>query len=85
MKCICGSSIEPERLAYGLTICKRCAFAGRDQPKYKGMMIFNHKTGGDCQVMSPDDFADHRRLCPYGKNTGRSSGVHVAHKGKPTR
>ena len=48
-------------------------------------MIFNHKTGGDCQVMSEDDFADHRRLCPYGKNTGRSSGVHVAHKGKPTR
>ena len=57
MKCICGRNIEPERVEYGLTVCKTCAFAGRGQKKYKGAMIFDHKTGGECQVMSGEDFA----------------------------
>jgi len=43
MKCICGKDIEPERLEYGLNVCKACAFAGRGQKKYKGAMIFDHK------------------------------------------
>ena len=46
-------------------------------------MIFDHKTGGECQVMSGEDFADYRRLNPYGRYTGRGSGVHV--KTRPTR
>ncbi len=83
MKCICGKDIEPERLEYGLTVCKTCAFAGRGQRRYKGAMIFDHKTGGECQVMSGEDFADFRRLNPYGRYTGRGSGVHV--KTRPTR
>ena len=87
MKCICGKDIEPERVEYGLTKCKACAFAaasaGRDQERYRGAMIFDHKTGGECQVMSGDDFADYRRLNPYGRYTGRGSGVHV--KTRPTR
>jgi hypothetical protein len=87
MKCICGKNIEPERQEFGLTTCKSCAFnsakAGRDQERYRGAMIFDHKTGGECQVMSGDDFADYRRLNPYGRYTGRGSGVHV--KTRPTR
>tara|TARA_R110002073_G_scaffold261227_1_gene424090 strand:+ start:254 stop:505 length:252 start_codon:yes stop_codon:yes gene_type:complete len=83
MKCICNKVIEPERTEFGLVVCKDCAFKGRSQEKYKGAMIFDHKTGGECQVMSGEDFADFRRLNPYGRYTGRGSGVHV--KTRPTR
>jgi hypothetical protein len=30
----------------------------------------------EMQVLSPDQFADHRKYNPYGRNTGRGSGVH---------
>jgi hypothetical protein len=40
-------------------------------------MVFGHKTGGDCQIVSQENFADYRRLNPYGKLSGRGSGVHV--------
>ena len=83
MKCICSKEIEPERLEFGLSVCKQCAFAGRSVEKYKGAMIFSHKTGGECQVMSGVDFQDFRRLNPYGRYTGRGSGVHV--KTRPIR
>ena len=84
MTCICGREIEPIRVEYGYSVCAACAKAGRgDQQRYKGAMIFDHKTGGECQVMSGEDFADYRRLNPYGRYTGRGSGVHV--KTRPTR
>ena len=84
MNCICGKEIEPIRVEYGYSVCASCAKAGRgDQPRYKGAMIFDHKTGGECQVMSGEDFADYRRLNPYGRYTGRGSGVHV--KTRPIR
>lgn len=40
-------------------------------------MVYGHKTAGDCQIVSEDNFKDYRRLNPYGKYTGRGSGVHV--------
>jgi hypothetical protein len=83
MRCICSREIEPERLEFGLSVCKQCAFAGRSVEKYKGAMIFSHKTGGECQVMSGENFQDFRRLNPYGRYTGRGSGVHV--KTRPIR
>ena len=83
MRCICSRDIEPERLEFGLSVCKQCAFAGRSVEKYKGAMIFSHKTGGECQVMSGENFQDFRRLNPYGRYTGRGSGVHV--KTRPIR
>ena len=83
MRCICSREIEPERLEFGLSVCKQCAFAGRSVEKYKGAMIFSHKTGGECQVMSGENFLDFRRLNPYGRYTGRGSGVHV--KTRPIR
>ena len=83
MNCICGREIEAVRVEYGYSVCSVCAKNGRGQQKYKGAMIFDHKTGGECQIMSGEDFADFRRLNPYGRYTGRGSGVHV--KTRPIR
>ena len=47
------------------------------EPRKKGIMVYGHKTGGDCQTVSQENFADYRRLNPYGKLSGRGSGVHV--------
>ena len=77
MECICGKPVEPARGAIGLKICKACAFRGMAEPRKKGIMVFGHKTGGDCQIVSQENFADYRRLNPYGKLSGRGSGVHV--------
>ena len=77
MKCICGRSIELERIQLSLRVCKVCAYSGRGQSNRKGIMVYGHKTAGDCQIVSEDNFKDYRRLNPYGKYSGRGSGVHV--------
>ena len=77
MDCICGKPVEPERVAFGLKVCKSCAFNGMSEPRKKGIMIYGHKTARECQIVSQDNFADYRRLNPYGKLSGRGSGVHV--------
>ena len=77
MECICGKQVETERVAFGLKVCKSCAFNGMSEPRKKGIMVYGHKTAGECQIVSPDNFADYRRLNPYGKVSGRGSGVHV--------
>jgi len=77
MECICGSKVEPARVELGFKICKSCAFNGSGVSRKKGIMIYGHKTGGDCQIVSQENFADYRRLNPYGKLSGRGSGVHV--------
>jgi len=77
MDCICGKTVEPERVAFGLKVCKSCAFNGMSEPRKKGIMIYGHKTAGECQIVSQDNFDDYRRLNPYGKLSGRGSGVHV--------
>ena len=77
MDCICGESVEPARVDFGLKICKSCAFSGMSEPRKKGIMVYGHKTAGECQVVSQDNFADYRRLNPYSKVSGRGSGVHV--------
>ena len=77
MDCICGKTVEPERVAFGLKVCKSCAFNGMSEPRKKGIMIYGHKTAGECQIVSQDNFNDYRRLNPYGKLSGRGSGVHV--------
>jgi len=77
MDCICGKPVEPARVNFGLKICKSCAFNGMSEPRKKGIMVYGHKTAGECQVVSQDNFADYRRLNPYSKVSGRGSGVHV--------
>jgi len=77
MKCVCGNPIEQERANLNLKICKPCAFRRPDISRPKGIMVYGHKTAGDCQVVSAENFSDYRRLNPYGRFTGRGSGVHV--------
>jgi hypothetical protein len=81
MNCICDNPVEPERSKFGLTVCKACAHAGVAQPSImKGYQMYGHKTGDEICIVSPESFSDMRRLNPYGKYTGRGSGVHVVSK-----
>ena len=75
MKCSkCPNEIEPARVELNLKICFKCA--EKTVQKYKGDNIFTHKTGSVIQVMSAETHSNYRRYVPYGKNTGRGSGVH---------
>ena len=77
----CRKPIEKERASFKLTVCKQCAHQGIDQPDMKkGYQVFGQKTGDEICIVSKESFADMRRLNPYGKNTGRGSGVHVVSK-----
>lgn len=82
MKCInCSNFVELERIEFKLTVCKECAHNGVSQPDImKGYQMYGHKTGDEICIVSKESFADMRRLNPYGKNTGRGSGVHVVSK-----
>ena len=57
MDCICGKPVEPERVAFGLKVCKSCAFNGMSEPRKKGIMIYGHKTAGECQIVSQDNLS----------------------------
>lgn len=75
----CTMSIEIERLEIvpHTLVCSSCARKGINQkPKPKGVMVFNDKTGGFIQVISEESHKEWKRYNPYGKNTGRGSGVH---------
>ena len=74
----CDSLVEDERLQM-LPQTRVCASCARQYVKLKpkkGIMIYGHKTAGEMQVVSVDCFKDYRRLNPYGRHTGRGSGVH---------
>ena len=80
MNCVsCSFTIDPERLDAipGTLVCGPCARQGVQQKsRPKGILNFDHKTGGYIQIISEEAFKDRRRYEPYGKNTGRGSGVH---------
>jgi hypothetical protein len=79
--CNCNSKVEEGRASLGLTVCLTCARNGVAQPDIKkGYQMYGHKTGDEICIVSKEAFADMRRLNPYGKNTGRGSGVHVVSK-----
>ena len=81
MDCQFGRIVESVREEFGLTVCMTCAKNGVAQPEVmKGYQVFGHKTGDQICIVSKESFADMRRLNPYGKNTGRGSGVHVVSK-----
>jgi hypothetical protein len=46
-------SIEPARVELGLTICYQCALT---IPRKKGMMVSDHKTALEIQIMHPDTY-----------------------------
>ena len=72
--CRCGVTIPNERIGLGYTLCVSCAEKGFVKPK--GVMVWGHKTGAEIQILSQDQFNEHRRYNPYGRNTGRGSGLH---------
>ena len=45
----------------GFTKCKGCAFL-HPEVKVKGAMVYSDKTGGAINVMSPDSYADYKRI-----------------------
>ena len=62
MNCsICNDLIEPERHNLGFTKCKGCAFL-HPELKVKGAMVYSDKTGGAINVMSPDSYANYKRI-----------------------
>lgn len=75
----CSHTIEPQRLEIlpDTLVCSCCARQGMNQkPNVKGVMVFGHKTGGYIQVISEESHKDWKKYNPYGKYTGRGSGVH---------
>lgn len=79
MECIhCFNKVSEARIEAGYNYCRTCA---EHIPQVRGVMCYGHKTAGEMQVVSPQQFAEHRRYNPYGRNTGRGSGVHrVMHR-----
>lgn len=75
----CSNTIEIERLEV-LPETKMCSVCARLNAKnaktVKGYMSFDHKTGGTLQIVSHEMFKEYRRHAPYGRNTGRGSGIH---------
>ena len=45
----------------GFSKCKGCAFL-HPELKVKGAMVYSDKTGGAINVMSPDSYADYKRI-----------------------
>ena len=75
----CTLPIELERLEVlpSTLVCSHCARQGAQQKsRPRGVMTFDHKTGGTIQIISEEAHKDWQRYNPYGKNTGRGSGVH---------
>ena len=80
MNCaLCTIFIEAERLELlpDTKVCSCCARNGASQKsKPRGVMVYGHKTGGYIQVISEEAHKDWKRYNPYGRHTGRGSGVH---------
>lgn len=75
----CDSNIEFERLQIlpHTKVCSACARSGMgQQAKPRGVMVFGHKTGGSIQILSEASHKEWKKYNPYGRYTGRGSGVH---------
>lgn len=72
----CKCEVEQVRIELlNSFICSKCA-PNIKQATKKGIMVYGHKTAGTVQIVSEENFQDYRRLAPYGRNTGRGSGIH---------
>ena len=56
----CGKAIDPLRLKFlpNTDTCVRCS----GEVKKVGVMTFAHKTGGEVNIMTPEQFEDMKRL-----------------------
>jgi hypothetical protein len=54
----CGLPIPPERLEAvpDAVMCVKCLTAAGDVPQKKGRLVFDHKTGGQLEVLTPRQF-----------------------------
>ena len=76
MKCTtCFRMVEEGRVEIGLKICLSCA--AKTVKPYKGDMNYQHKTAPTIMIMLQETFSDYRRYVPYGRYSGRGSGVHA--------
>lgn len=78
MKCkFCSNTVQQGRVDLGFIQCIQCAEKGLGvAATKKGVMIWNHKTAPEMQTLSGDQHENFKRYNPYGKNTGRGSGLH---------
>jgi len=76
--CGCGSIVELERVSVlNSKTCLACAqVAQKTWQKPKGVMIYDHKTAPTIQILTPEQFNNHRAYNPYGRSTGMGSGLH---------
>ena len=73
---LCKGEVEQARIEIlNSFVCSQCA-PNIKQVTKKGIMVYGHKTAGTVQIVSEENFQDYRRLAPYGRNTGRGSGIH---------
>lgn len=63
--------IEEGRTQLGLAYCLACATT-KPTPRYKGAMIYAHKTGAEIQVMAPIDYASYKR---HSRRVGQRSAL----------
>jgi len=56
----CGKPIDPLRLELlpNVDTCVQCS----GEVKKLGMMTFSHKTGGEVNILTPEQFEDMKRL-----------------------
>lgn len=53
VKCpFCHHDVEQERAELGLEVCLTCAKAGKGQARRYGVLTYEHKTGGEVQLMT---------------------------------
>ncbi len=57
----CHNSIQEARLELGLTTCLACA-TRNPVPKYRGAMVYGHKTAGEVCLMAPEEFTRFKKL-----------------------
>ncbi len=78
---VCSQAIAPERLQAvpGVKMCTKCTMAKGDVPRVKGRNVYEHKTAGAVQVLSPEAFerannADPRGFGKEGVTNGKVDG-----------
>lgn len=59
--CSCGKIIEQGRVELGLPHCLACAKLINVQ-RVKGRMVYEHKTGGYIETMSPESYSANRKF-----------------------
>jgi len=65
----CNKPTEKARRDLDLLYCLSCA-TKNPTPRYKGSMVYAHKTGASIELMAPETFTDLRR---YSRRIGQRS------------